>query len=349
MSTTTETPATQPVRELHRSRDDRYLAGVAGGMGRYFDISPTFFRLAFVLLTFAGGSGILLYVVAALIVPDEGRDDSVAAHALRRHRDRPWLLFGLALVAIAALSIIAQGDVWVDSGLAWILLILGSLAVVLAQRRGDPPAAVGDAAEARAPRRSVFLPGVALLLAAAGILALVESAGVDVRWDVALAVAAIATAAAVVGAWFFDRRAGGLAVVGVLLAALAVAAAAVDVPLAGPIGERTYAPPSTSEVRADYDVAIGELTVDLTNVRFVSGRHEIDANVGIGQLNVAVPADVNVEVEASASGGDVEVFGRRDEGENAELTERWSVPGSDVTLVLDAHVGFGEVNVERGR
>ena len=48
--TTTETP-TSSIKELHRSRDDRILAGVAGGLGRYFDLSPTFFRIAFVILT----------------------------------------------------------------------------------------------------------------------------------------------------------------------------------------------------------------------------------------------------------------------------------------------------------
>ena len=88
-----------PIKELHRSRDERILAGVAGGLGRYFDISPTFFRIGFAILTLVGGAGILLYVAAGLVIPDEGESDSIVSEALRRHRDRPWLLAGVALVA----------------------------------------------------------------------------------------------------------------------------------------------------------------------------------------------------------------------------------------------------------
>ena len=89
-----------PIKELHRSQDDRILAGVAEGLGRYFDISPTFFRIGFAILTLVGGAGILLYVAAWLVIPDEGESDSIVSHALRRHRDRPWLLAGVGLVAI---------------------------------------------------------------------------------------------------------------------------------------------------------------------------------------------------------------------------------------------------------
>ena len=159
--TTTETP-TSSIKELHRSREDRILAGVAGGLGRYFDLSPTFFRIAFVILTLVGGAGILIYVAAALVIPDEGRTDSIASEALRRHRDRPWLLAGVALVAIAVVSLVAQADFWPNSGFAWTLLLLGGAAIVIAQRRGnDGEPAPETGTEVRAPRQpSLFLPGV---------------------------------------------------------------------------------------------------------------------------------------------------------------------------------------------
>ena len=228
MSTTETTETTAPVKELHRSRDERILAGVAGGLGRYFDLSPTFFRIGFVILTLFGGAGILLYAAAALVIPDEGRSDSIVSESLRRHRDRPWLLAGVALVGIAVLSLIAQADFWPDSGFAWILLLLGALAIAIAQRGGgsnDDAVAVvaaGDAETvvARPPRRpSLFFPVFGSLLAGAGLLALLGMFGVDIRWDVALAVGAIATGVAVVAGALTRRRTGGLAVVGVLLAA----------------------------------------------------------------------------------------------------------------------------------
>ena len=228
--TTTEPPTTS-IKELHRSRDDRILAGVAGGLGRYFDLSPTFFRIDFAVLTLVGGAGILLYVAAALVIPDEGKRDSIVSEALRRHRDRPWLLAGVALVGIATISIVAQADFWPNSGFAWTLLLLGGLAIVIAQRRsgdGEPPSETGT--EIRAPRKpSIFLPVFGVLLAAAGSLALLAAVGVDVPWYIALAVGAIGIGLAVAIGAFYQRRTGGLVLVGVALASLAIAVSAVDV------------------------------------------------------------------------------------------------------------------------
>ena len=71
------------------------LAGVCGGLARYFEIHPAFYRVGFVVLTLIGGAGILVYLAAVLVIPDEGRDDSIAAETLRERRDRPWPLIGL--------------------------------------------------------------------------------------------------------------------------------------------------------------------------------------------------------------------------------------------------------------
>ena len=246
--TTTETP-TSSIKELHRSREDRILAGVAGGLGRYFDLSPTFFRIAFVILTLVGGAGILIYVAAALVIPDEGRTDSIASEALRRHRDRPWLLAGVALVAIAVVSLVAQADFWPNSGFAWTLLLLGGAAIVIAQRRGnDGEPAPETGTEVRAPRQpSLFLPVFGLLLAVAGALALLEATGTDVPWTIALAVAAIGIGVVVAAGAFLRRRTGGLVVVGIILATLAVTVSVIDVRLDGPIGDRTFRPFDDSE------------------------------------------------------------------------------------------------------
>jgi phage shock protein PspC (stress-responsive transcriptional regulator) len=352
MSTTeTQTPA----KELHRSSDDRIIAGVAGGLGRYFDISPTFFRIGFVILTLVGGAGILLYVAAALVIPEEGRSDSIVSEALRRHRDRPWLLAGVALVGIALVSLIAQADFWPNSGFAWTLLLLGGLAIVISQRRSNdgspPPGTQSPAAQPRPRPPSLFLPVVGGLLAAAGALALLAAVGVDIPWDVALAVGAIATGVAVVAGAATRRRTGGLVVVGVFLATLAIAVSAIDIQLDGPIGERTYTPPLAADVHRNYDMSIGDLTVDLTNTVLAS-ETEIDANVGIGSLTVVVPADAVVSADASASAGEVTVFGREDDGVDAHVSDNNIPPGAMQsgtvkTIQIDAHVGLGNVSVSR--
>jgi phage shock protein PspC (stress-responsive transcriptional regulator) len=60
-------------RRLYRSRRDRQLAGVAGGMAEYLEIDPTVVRLVWILSIFLGGFGILLYIIMAFIVPLDPR------------------------------------------------------------------------------------------------------------------------------------------------------------------------------------------------------------------------------------------------------------------------------------
>jgi len=58
-------------KKLVRVRDERMILGVAGGIARSLDLDPVIVRLAFVLLTLAGGPGLLAYVILAIIMPEE--------------------------------------------------------------------------------------------------------------------------------------------------------------------------------------------------------------------------------------------------------------------------------------
>lgn len=58
-------------RMLYRSRSDRWIAGVCGGLGAYFNVDSNALRVAFVLLALWHGSGLLLYLLIVLLVPDE--------------------------------------------------------------------------------------------------------------------------------------------------------------------------------------------------------------------------------------------------------------------------------------
>lgn len=62
---------TQLTRHLYRSETNKVIAGVAGGLGEYFDIDPVIVRVIFVVLTFFGGGGILLYLILWLVIPKE--------------------------------------------------------------------------------------------------------------------------------------------------------------------------------------------------------------------------------------------------------------------------------------
>jgi phage shock protein C len=59
------------VRKIYRSRTDRILGGVCGGLAQYFNADPTLIRVVFVLLTVLGGAGPLLYLAMWIIVPKE--------------------------------------------------------------------------------------------------------------------------------------------------------------------------------------------------------------------------------------------------------------------------------------
>ncbi len=60
------------MKRLYRSRDERMVAGVAGGIAQYLNVDPTLVRLAFAALTIGGGgSGLLAYVVLAIVMPLE--------------------------------------------------------------------------------------------------------------------------------------------------------------------------------------------------------------------------------------------------------------------------------------
>lgn len=59
-------------KRITRSRSDRMIAGVAGGLAAYFGIDPLFIRIAFIVLALINGLGALLYFALWLIVPNEG-------------------------------------------------------------------------------------------------------------------------------------------------------------------------------------------------------------------------------------------------------------------------------------
>lgn len=58
------------MKRLYRSRKDRIIAGVCGGIGEYFEIDPTLIRLVWLLLGLTG-AGIVAYIVAWIVIPEE--------------------------------------------------------------------------------------------------------------------------------------------------------------------------------------------------------------------------------------------------------------------------------------
>ena len=58
-------------KRLYKSNTDKKLDGVCAGIANYFDIDPTLIRLAWVIFSLVGGSGVLAYIIAAIVMPRE--------------------------------------------------------------------------------------------------------------------------------------------------------------------------------------------------------------------------------------------------------------------------------------
>ena len=121
---------------------------MAAGLGQRFDLSPTWFRVAFVLMTLFGGIGLLLYALGWLLIPEEGSDDPIIAQWLSGFdTSNPGMVVGVILVGVAA--VILASSFHLISGkfvFAAILLIVGVLLYRgdLDRRSGPPSGGNGE-------------------------------------------------------------------------------------------------------------------------------------------------------------------------------------------------------------
>ncbi len=154
---------TPTVKRLERSSDHRIIAGVCGGLGRYFDLNPTVFRLGLVVLTLLGGAGVLVYIAGVLVIPGEGKDDSIAAEILSDRRDHPGRLVGLGLVAVALFVLLSRAAYWPAAGAAWALVLVAGLVILWGSR------------EHRARRVALILTTILATICLAAVVATVAA------------------------------------------------------------------------------------------------------------------------------------------------------------------------------
>lgn len=324
-------------RRLTRPKDGRYIGGVAAGLGAYFDLSPAIYRIAFVALALAGGTGIVLYLAAWAVIPEEGRDESVASEALQKHRDHPSRVVGLAVLAFAVVIVLSSAHFWPNPANLWLAAVLVVCALVwqLGSRSGD--------------RGGKLLPiTVGALLAVTGAISILDASGaISVDWRIVLGALVVVTGSLVVVGATTGRAVGAVAFLGIVfLAALAVAVL-VRIPLFSGIGDRVERPATIASLDRKYELGIGDFTVDLSNVRLPLGKTEVETTLGIGDLRVEVPSDVTVVVDAHISGGDVTVFERHESGTSADIETTDVGTDPSRVLVLDANVGLGQLDVVR--
>jgi phage shock protein C len=86
-------------RVVRRSRSERVVAGVCGGVGRYLGVDPVLLRIAFIILALANGLGVIAYVVAWVAIPEE-RPDQPAGPVPEPRRETGRLVLGGSLVVL---------------------------------------------------------------------------------------------------------------------------------------------------------------------------------------------------------------------------------------------------------
>ena len=79
-------PSSNGTKRLYRPREGRVVAGVCAGLAAYFGVDPTLVRLAFALVTAFGGLGVLIYLCAWVVIPEEGGDGSSIAETFVNKR-----------------------------------------------------------------------------------------------------------------------------------------------------------------------------------------------------------------------------------------------------------------------
>jgi len=269
------------VRRLERPTSDRRLAGVAGGLGRYFDLNPSFFRLGFVVLTLLGGAGLLIYLTAAFVMPDEGKDKSLAEQILADRKDRPWPLVGLAVAGVAVVVLLSHATVWPAAGAGWILVLFAGLAILWTSR--------ADRRAGRILRVFVALTALFTAVAAAAIVAAFSWFNISLHDGVGNKVYNVSTASALKPAYNL-----GVGDLKLDLSGIGPITQVTHLKAKVDVGELRIIVPRNTAISVDAHAKVGDIYVlnqheggrNVAIQQGSGGELVIDATVGAGRIDV---------------------------------------------------------------
>jgi phage shock protein PspC (stress-responsive transcriptional regulator) len=348
-----EEPPTEPTevieegsgpKRLLRSSDDRMIAGVAGGLGRYFQVDPVIFRIGFAVSVFFGGLGILAYLGLWLFVPADPRpgEDPEPPPAQRSR------LLGLAAIAvgvIVALSAAGSFLFWGDWGWGgdgpWGLLILAAIGIgayaVLRDREPGEPMTTGR----RVAVAVLAIVGLIGLLTLAGISAYTAATGSGTV--IALIVIAIGAMLALAA---FRGGARWLIAPALAIAIPLGAVSAADISFAGGLGDRYHQPSTRADLSDRYELGVGRMVVDLRELDWSQKAPdvELEVDLGAGEAAVIVPESVCVSPDLHVGAGEIELgSGRTDGLDLDEVSTGTSAAGP--ALMLEGEVDLGALRV----
>lgn len=355
------------IKRLTRSRHDKMVAGVAGGLGQYFAVDPLLFRIGFVALTIAGGSGLFVYLACWFLFPKgDGGPSSGGSSGV--HRAGLLKVIGAVILVAIAFSLLGgiffagNFDLWFpETFVALALIAIGYLllrddesVVSLDAETGYAVSGGAPAAEAtvvpvmsKRPRERSPLGwlglGVAFLVVSAalalnkGEITNLEAGQVGGLFILAIGIAVL------VGAWW--GRARWLVPLGLLFVPIAMLLAMVDVPLRGSVGDFYLLARDDADLQG-IELLAGELTIDLTEYDFNSDRSaDLSLTFVVGSVTVIVPDGASVDATAELVGGEVFLFNGYDRG--VEISSTASQGGSADARQIDITIdgGFGDVFV----
>ncbi|WP_162799216.1 PspC domain-containing protein [Nocardioides sp. 616] len=364
----------EQARDIGRLRRpyDRKIAGVAAGLARQFDVDPLVLRIAFVVLAFFGGAGLVLYGALWLLLPQDG---ATQAPLPLDERSRGIAVIGAGILA----ALLLLGDSWNLYWFPWPLALLALVVWALFFRDGSrssrgpapdptagtpygapvaPPEAPSPPAyqpvyqpptRPRDPRKRgpmLFWFTCALVALAVGVLGIVDLAGAPVV-DSAYPALALAVIAVMLLVGAFYGRAGGLILLGLVAASVMAGSMATEEFR----GERLEVIPFSSEqVQGDYEMDTGELVLDLREVEdlgALDGRN-VTLSGGVGRIEVLLPEGLDADVNAEVGGpGHLELFDTVDRGGIGTSATASSAGRDDQPLIeLDVEIGVGEIVVK---
>jgi phage shock protein PspC (stress-responsive transcriptional regulator)/predicted membrane protein len=373
----TKNRSTRYTTELRRPKQGRIVAGVAAGIADRLGVERWVVRLAFVLLSAGGGSGVLLYVAAWLLMPEEGEPISVGQRwANQANSTRPWI--GVLLVLIAA-AILFSNLPFFDGGLLFptALLVIGILLY-----RGDLPGIQWKAkprdpttpapnymetttdmstasdsstltqtiapvvSKPRTPPSPLGRITVGVAIISLGLLAVIDrftpAMDAEPRHYFALAVTILGLGI-LTGA--FVGKARWLIPIGLLLLPPMIGTSVADAYEGSWQTPQLVRPREFASLAPMYEKGAGELMIDLTDLPWNGEVITVGAEVGVGELQLRVPAGVAVEAQGDVGIGEFATEENTNGGFGVE--RMFTLEGTGVgTVVANLSVGMGRIFVD---
>jgi phage shock protein PspC (stress-responsive transcriptional regulator) len=328
-------PPPPPPRRLTRSRTDRVLGGVGGGLAQHLGLDPLLVRFGIGLLVIVtGGAGLLLYLAAWLLVPDA---DLAPGQKAPEPRSR-WATVGGIGALLLLVSVVIPGGFFVG-WFAAPFIILGLVGL------GVWWLILGIPVERNA--RGVMLGmalGLTVLLVACLLffagLAGVAGGGGGVVAGIVIAVGLTIVASA------FVRPLRWLIVPALALglgAGTAVAAGVEDV--GGSTGEHVYRPATAADIRPHYELGAGHLRLDLRGVE-LTGERDVDIDLGAGHAEILVPEGWCVTSDLHAGIGALETFDEANGGIDTDRVDDGEAPRGTPRLNVTGDVGMGFLEID---